>query len=154
MPNEFLDIDLLNLEKEWVQQPKKYYIWGKRLSKAKKKLEKSKVSLDLIKSEIDSMIRSDPEKHGLVKATEAAISNAVLQNEEYKKAMDRHIRLKYKVDILQTAVNAMIQRKEALESAVRLHGQSYFSIPKANSITKETVDSMLEEGRKNRRKSK
>lgn len=155
MGNQFLDIDILNLDKEWIKQPKLYFKWAKKLAKLKKALEVAKVESDLIRADLDKDIRINPNKHNIpesVKITEAVVNSAILQSNEYKVSQEKVINLKYQVDVCTSAVTAVVQRKEALENEVRLHGQSYFSTPKVKEAGKEVVESILEKNRKERRK--
>jgi len=149
--NQFLDIDILNLDKEWLLQPKIFYKYSKQYAMVRKKLEEAKIELEVVRADLDKAVRKNPEKYGISgKPTETAISGAVLLTKTYQEAQQKVIDLKYQADIYSAAVSALIQRKDALENEVRLFGQSYFSIPKADMESKDTVEKMMEENKKKR----
>jgi len=157
---EIFNIDMNILDKEWINQPKIFFRYASQLADARRRMEEVKAEADVVKAEIDLDIRSNPSNYNLEKTTEALISNLILQQEKYQKALAKIRIKKHKVDILQAAVTALEHRKSALERLVSLHGQNYFSTPKApdnagreiaEDIEKETARNLV--GRKRRRRS-
>ncbi len=125
-----LKIDETALDIEWLDQPTLMFKYGKLLAYARMEADLSKENLNLVKAELDKDIRTNPEMYAIDKITEAAIQNTILTQSKYKKAYQRYIDASFEVNILQSAVSAVDQRKTALENMVRLHGQQYFAGPR------------------------
>lgn len=126
-PNEY---DLVG---EWHKQPKGYLQYALQLAEARKELDRTEAEFKVCKAEVDSTIRENPHKYGLLeKLTEVLIANTVLLQPKHKKAQNRVIIAQEKVNMLYAMVTAWDHRKSALENMVRLHGQSYFSTPQAS----------------------
>jgi len=128
---DFFNIDQNTLDTEWVAQPKVFYEYAIKLADARRDLEQSKAALDVVRAELDSKIRINPDSFGVLKVTETVISNTIITQTGYQDSLDDMLTAKHNVDILQAAVNALDHRKSALERLVSLHGQNYFSTPKA-----------------------
>ncbi len=139
----FLDIDENVLDEEWIGQPRLYFKWARRLADARIVLDTSKSNLDIVKAELDIAIRSHPEQYGLTKITEAVVATAMPNQAKYQSALEVLRHDKHSVDILSAAVTALDHRKAALGKLVDLHGQNYFSSPRAS--TPEAEESMREE---------
>lgn len=132
--NNYVDdmrIDENILEVEWLEQPTLMFKYSKIASELKKKLDRCKDTLDLVKANLDTQIRSDPESFGATKLTEAVVTNTILKQEEYQEAQEDLIEVKYEHDLAMGAVYAINARKDALENLVKLYGMQYFAGPKA-----------------------
>lgn len=123
-------IDETALDVEWLEQPSLMMKYARVAIEARKKLDQAKEALDVAKAELDKNIRSNPERFGLEKITEGAITSAILTHKDYAKANQEMIEAKYQTDMANAAVRAVEARKDALENLVRLFGQSYFAGPK------------------------
>lgn len=123
-----IDSDLLDVE--WLDQPALLMRYARNAAQARMALDKAKEALELARAEIDKKIRTIPEKYGIEKVTEGAVQAAILTQTAFKEATDTFIQAKFDADIAQGAVNAVNQRKDALENLVRLHGMQYFAGPK------------------------
>mgnify|MGYP006921285780 CR=1 FL=1 len=123
-------IDENALDIEWLDQPQLMIKYAIHAAKAKLERDRKSVELDLVKADLDRRIRTKPEKFGIAKITEAAVTNTILGHSEYKEIQDEYMQLKYEADIAQAAVNAFDARKTALENMVKLHGQQYFAGPR------------------------
>jgi hypothetical protein len=123
-------IDDSALDVEWLEQPSLMMKYAHKAAEARRYLDQMKEKLELVKAEIDKDIRTQPEKFGIEKITENVVTNTIITQDRYKKANNTVIDAKFEVDIAQSAVIAISQRKDALENLVRLHGQQYFAGPK------------------------
>jgi hypothetical protein len=132
-----IEIDESALDIEWLEQPRLMLKYAKNAAEMQLDLDKAKQDLDIAKAEADKAIRENPERFGLEKVTEAAVSNAILISKDYKQAYQTYLDTKYEVDMARGAVNAFEQRKSALENLVRLHGQQYFAGPRVPHDLKE-----------------
>lgn len=125
-----LRIDETALDLEWLEQPSLFMKYARHLANARKILDEEKQSLDVKRAELDRNIRENPDKFGIEKITEGAISSAILTSLEYKTAYQKFLDVKYEVDMASNAIQAFNQRKDALENLVKLYGQQYFAGPK------------------------
>jgi len=141
--NETIDLEIQidenSLDVEWVGQPRMYFKYASMLADAKREQDQAKVELDLVTAELDMVIRSDPDKFGIGKVTEAAIKATVLAQKEYGKAQKAVLTAKHGVDVLGAAVTALDHRKKALEGLVQLRLANYFSEPRAPEGAKERL---------------
>ena len=135
-----LTIDPYRLDEEWVEQPEKYREVAEMTALARKEWDEAKAQLELTKAELADAIRANPEKYGLGKVTEAALTAKVIQQSAHVDAMDEVIDKRHAMDVLQGALAAMDHRKTALSKLVDLHLASYFSKPKASEGAKEQMD--------------
>jgi hypothetical protein len=125
-----LKVDPNALDIEWIRQPSLYYKYSTQAAEARKEMDASKIRLDVVLAQVQSKIRSNPDKYGLAKSTEAAIEAAVKQDPEVAKAQEDFLESKHNVALLESAVAALDQKKRALENLVSLHLGSYFAGPK------------------------
>lgn len=126
---EDIRIDEDALDIEWLNQPRLMLKYSKISAEAKMEMLLRKEGLDLIKADLDKEIRSDPEKFGIVKITETAVSNTIISHKLYKEANTAYLQAQYEADIARGAVSAVEHKKDALENLVRLFGQNYFAGP-------------------------
>lgn len=138
-----LSIDQARLDKEWLEQPRKFYQYAEALADARYGLDKAKENLDVVKANLDNKIRKDPNAFGLDgKVTEGAISGAIVLHADYTEAKNLVLEASHTVEVLTGAVRAFDQRKSALENLVRLHGQQYFAVPAAENLPPEAREHM------------
>lgn len=131
-------IDSEALDVEWLEQPRLMLNYSQHLAEQRKLLDESKQSLDVAKAEADKKIRTNPEKYGIEKITEAVVGNAILIEKGYQQAYTEYLEAKYETDMAQAAVSAFEQRKYALENLVKLFIAQYFAGPNVpRDLTKE-----------------
>lgn len=137
---DFIEIDELRLDKEWINQPRKYLDFCQQLAHVSRDLDEAKARLDVVKAEMDARIRKKPDRFGLDRATEASIAATILVTDEYQQALQEVIDAKYAKDMVGAAVGALDHRKKALEKLVELYLAGYFAEPKASRVTKEAME--------------
>lgn len=125
-----VEIDGEALDQEWLNQPKLVLKYAKHSALLQKRLDEADQNKDIAKADADKMIRSNPEKYGLEKTTDAVIANAILNEKGYQAACAAYIEAKYESGMAKGAVNAFEHRKASLENLVKLYGQQYFAGPK------------------------
>jgi hypothetical protein len=140
--SSFLEIDPLRLDQEWVDQPRLFHSYALKMANADAKVDAAKGQLDLAKAVVEKAIRDNPEEFGLEKVTESAIAACVIQQEDYQDALKLLNMLRHKASVLKVAVTALDQRKKALEKLVDLHGQDYFSTPRAKGENREKMEEL------------
>lgn len=125
-----MSIDEDALDVELLEQPRLTYKYNKILAKREQELSNTKDSLNLIKADLDKKYRSNPEKYGIEKVTDASITAAIQRDKDYQEANQEVIDAQYEYMIAKGAVDAISnQRKSALENLVKLHGMNYFAGP-------------------------
>jgi len=147
-PELILDIDKNLLDNEWLNQPKLYYNWALQLEDARVALDNVKAEFDVVQSEIDLDIRTNPENYEELpkeavdkgKITEKMVAAVLIMQKDYREAQQTVFEAKHRVGILQAAVAALDQRKKALEKLVDLHGQKYFATPRVPENSKEVIE--------------
>ena len=145
MADDLFEVDLNELDREWIRQPGLYFKYATKLADAKRTHEQKKARLELTKAELDRDIRGDPEKFNVSKITEATVAATILSQKKYKKTHKKMLDAKHHVDILDATCRTLDHRKSALERLVSLHGQNYFSTPVAQTpVDAETVQRIKE----------
>jgi len=124
-----LQIDPHGLEKEWMDQPRRMFLYAERLAEAERERNRAKEHLDVTEAQLDKIARSDPAPADLPKSTETAVRNWVIQHPDRAVAVEQLREAEYEMSLLRGAVNAMQARKSALENLVRLHLSKYYSEP-------------------------
>jgi hypothetical protein len=127
LPLDFFDLDDTRLDEEWAQQSKHYYEHALELADARAALERAKARRDLVAAEVDRDIRADPAKYNLEKITEPAVEKQVTLSRRYAQANEEVIEAKHTVDVLFATVEALEQRKKALEGRTSLWLGNYYS---------------------------
>lgn len=149
LDKSFVEIDELQLDKEWIGQPRVYLEFAEMCADAQRDWDIAKSELEMVRAELDTAIRSDPESYGLGKVTEKGVENAIPAQTEYQDAVREVIRAKHKRDVMAAAVTALDHRKKALEKLVDLQLSGYFATPRASASSREAVEDM---GRRNVRR--
>lgn len=141
--DSMFSIDPLQLDQEWLVQAQRYLELADKLAERRKTHEEAKHALDVVEAEIDKAIRIDPKEYGLdgdKAPTEPAIKRTILLQRKHAKATQAVIDAKYGVDKQGARVEAMEQRKWALQKAVDLMLAGYMAEPRASKGSKERMD--------------
>jgi hypothetical protein len=129
--DSFVEIDLDNLDDEWVNQPKLYFKWASKLADARQSLDEAEAEQELVTAELDAEIRAKPKKYKLgEKPTVQAIKAAILIQTRYTDAQQMVNACRHTLNHLQAGVNALDHKKRALEKLVDLHIHNYNSSPR------------------------
>jgi len=160
-------VDKHSLDDEYERHPAVFMHWGEQWAKAharRLELEEAlrvvrsdtKKMVELKRAEIDGSIRSNPEPFGFdKKPTEAAITNTILVNKEFREAemkaaaeiaqaSEELIDAIRNEEILKTAERAMGIKKTSLEGLTNLFLRDYF--PRLPKGVKDEVSSKKSEG--------
>jgi hypothetical protein len=135
-----LKIDEYRLDEEWVGQPRMYFEWARKHAAAVLRLDKAKSNLELTKADVDASVRATPSAYGITKITEKGVEAAVVATKDHQDAVNEVSQAKHDAAVVKAAVEALDQRKAALENLVRLHGQSYYANPRAEGEDKEALE--------------
>ena len=133
-----VSIDSDALDVEWLGQPGLIFKYSKKSAEVQQELSNAKEALELTKATLDKKIRSNPEKYGIEKITETVVSNTIISQEDFKEANQVYQEAQFEVNILRGVMDALNNKKSALENLVKLHGQNYFAGPSVpRDLTKE-----------------
>lgn len=137
----FVQFDLHRLDEEWVDQPRLFLEWSDQYANAKAELADMEAELEVMEAEAkDKQRAACCAMKSTDRPTETAIKDRVCllpQVQELKKEIREQ---QHKVDLLKGVVDTLnFHRKPGLEKAVDLHGQQYFSKPKATANMREAV---------------
>ena len=140
-----IDVDALDIE--CADQAVTFMRYAKHAAQMRKELDEAKQALDIEKAGLDGRIRKNPENYDIEKVTEGAIQSSILNNLHYQELYQRFLDVKYETDMSQSAVIAFNQKKDMLETLVKLHGQSYFAGPSVpRDLSKEREQKQKQSG--------
>jgi multidrug resistance efflux pump len=130
------------LDRNWVDQPRLRYRYGKELADAKLELSHAKANLDVTEAELDQAIRTDKEAYGLDKITETAVKATILLQPVFKSAQKKLMDCQHAVDVMYAAVSAIEHKKAALQELVRLRLSEYYSECEAPDEAREEMEDL------------
>lgn len=134
-------IDENALDIEWLEQAKLTLKYSAIKAKASFAVDEAKANIDMVKAELDKEIRNNPDDFEIPKVTESAIQAAIAVHPDFKEAQKEYHDAQYEYNMAWGAVNAIQDKKAALENLVRLHGQNYFAGPAVpRNLSKEWED--------------
>jgi hypothetical protein len=126
-----VNIDLDALEMEWLKQPTLYFKYSKQMEACADEMRELELQVDIIRSELDNEIRKEfMSRDEKKKLTEKMIEAMILQNSNYQKVVKEYNDKKYEFNILKSTVEALNQKKYALENLVKLWLGGYYATPK------------------------
>lgn len=138
-----IKIDETALDVEWLEQPRLMFKYARHCAKMEMEKDLAKERLDVIRAGLDQAIRKSPLSYKISedqKVTETLISNTILQQEEFVEANAEYLEALHEFKVAKAVVDAIQQRKDALENLVRLHGLQYFAGPRIpRNLTEERV---------------
>ena len=144
-----VQIDPDALDTEWLVQPDLMRRYTTYAAQAKRAMDDAKERLDIVRAQLEMLIRNDPRQFGLEKVTEGAITSAVTLQSEYQQASKALVDARYEFEMAQAAVRALDTKKASLENLVKLLGMSYFAGPKAPHDLTQDYTQRIEQRRSN-----
>ena len=132
-----LSIDENNLVNEWNGQANTMLDYGVRLADAMLTEDEAKAALALTDARLNREIRAAPDDYGLAKATESTVPNAVAEQPEHATAVQELNEAKYETRILKAAVEALGNRKSALQGMTDLFLRQWFADPRSREQPEE-----------------
>lgn len=121
-----IEIDPDQLDLEWLRQPQLYAKYSNAVSSLKAAADRAKERTEVVRSELDSKIRSNPESYGLAKATDTAVLSSVTASATYQQARTEQFAAAEEYSQAANALSALEHRRSALENLVKLHLAGYF----------------------------
>lgn len=130
---EDLAIDKLALDMECLRQPSLVEYYSRQLSEMAFTRDQCKEDLDILKAEVDSEIRAEPDEYGLpAKPTETAIKSVITCEPRVTAKTTEYLTLCKEYNILMGIKISLDHKKSSLEMLVKLYGQNYWADPSIN----------------------
>jgi hypothetical protein len=124
-----VQIDENALDLEWLEQAPLMMKYIEHASEKEKERDEKKEKLDFVAAQLDKEVRDHPELFGIAKVTESTVEAAIKRSTRYQGAAEDYIEAKYEARIARGAVDAIHDRKEALQELGRLLNLGYFAPP-------------------------
>lgn len=135
---EDIQIDIDQLDQEWIKQASLYQYYAKQEATALYERDQLVDALALMQAKLDGDIRLNFGAHGFEsKPTETAILNSIKQNPIYTEANSLVMKATCKAKIIGSAVRAFDHKKKALEKLTDLYLSGYWAAPKIKSEAQE-----------------
>ncbi len=129
-----LEIDELNLDREWIRQPGLYYKYASKLADARTVMSNAKSLLEITEAEVATKVRRKPDKYiSEDKVTVDAVRTAVTMHSDVRDATHKMIDSEHEVRVLEAMVSALEHKRSALTRLVELKQMDYFSEPSSKS---------------------
>lgn len=126
-PQMFI-IDSKHLDIEWGKQASNAFECSRIASQARLILEDFTRQYDVARAEAYSLIRQDPSQFGMTtKPTEAAIDAVLTCMPQLRDLSEKISAARYQFNLAQAAVNAIENKKKALEGLSSLLAMNYYS---------------------------
>jgi len=123
-----LPIDQFGLEVECRNQPSLLEEMGEIVAEVKRTAKVAKEHLEYVRAGLSDKIRKNPEICGLVKATETAISSAIVLQSEYQKAFIEMVDAEEEANVFSILLMSVEQRKSLIRDLVTLYVDKYYSL--------------------------
>lgn len=124
-----LSIDENNLDAEWQRQPVLLWEYGRELADYIQEAEEAKSALAVVTAELEMEIRNNPDAFDIPKVTEAAVQAAIPRQPEHIAASTTLQKAKHAARVYQAAVDAITQRKAALQGMTELYMRQWYADP-------------------------
>ena len=126
-----VQIDVNDLENEWVQQSALYLYYGEAHAEAVDTRDRQKQNLELMQAKLDIEYRKEwDQRFPDTKMTENGIKAVILQDMYYKKALNLYNNANHNVNLMLVAKTALDHKKKGLENLVSLKISGFYSAPK------------------------
>ena len=148
MNTKNLKINIYELENECSTQPELFANAGLEYVKLRYAANEARAVKELKEAKIGADIRANPSKYGLAKITEAAILEALKQNDHIVKAVKKCIDAEKAAEEARAIRDAYSQRSSLLKAEVDLFISNYYSDATNSSTLKEAEKKLRGSGRK------
>jgi len=122
-----ISIDIDQLEVELLTLPELYSKYALKAAEEKARVDRLKNRLDLKYAELFVDIKQNPEQYGLDKATEATIQATIQKQPDYRRLQKQYLSAKENLETYKVAMQAIEQKKHAIENLIKLMSMEYFS---------------------------
>jgi len=120
-------IDKFALEEACQDQPDLFREVGELYVSFKSEAKRLKDEVEYTRAEFQQKIRSNPDRYGLTKVTEAALSAAILLQDELNAIQKEYLEAEELASTLNIFLSSVEQRKSALKDMTSLYIYNYYS---------------------------
>lgn len=125
---QMFTIDSKHLDIEWGKQANSAFECSRIAAQARLVFEDFTRQYDVARAEAYSLIRQDPSQFGMTaKPTEAAIDAVLTCMPQLRELSEKISAARYQLNLAQAAVNAIENKKKALEGLTSLLAMNYYS---------------------------
>jgi len=124
---KWLSFDKDNLDEEFLLFPMQIYRVGTEAVQAVAERDRAKQELEMIDAKLDARIRTSPEKYGIEKVSESAISKAIMVQADHIKAQETFSDYVTTASNLQTFHNSMRDKLTCMTYEFKAWESGYFS---------------------------
>lgn len=125
-----IHIDPTKLDLEWIDQPNKRMQFSQLCADAQQLVRELKNDMDVLEAQIMLEVYQNPDKFNLPKLTVDTAKAAVELDPRVRKIKQEYLEAQNDHELLKGALDAIDDRKKALENLVSLLIADYFSGPK------------------------
>lgn len=126
-------IDINRLDTDWVAQTDMARDYGDQHAMQRKVVAGQRNAVKVLRAQLKLAAYSDPASCGLSKATQETVEAYVESHPDVVAADQAILDAQYDLDMLESAREAIVDRRKGLENLVELWGMSYFATPRAPS---------------------
>jgi hypothetical protein len=122
------EVDRRALDEQWEQQPALFLEYAEQLAETNAEVDRLKDGVEVVRAQLDSRVRKELAA-SVAKVTEAMVTAAIASDKDMIETLEILREAQKDAAILKAEVQALDQRRSALENLVRLHGQEYYAVP-------------------------
>ena len=137
-----LEINVLELDREWSIQPRLARKWNAKLAAAEAEARRQKDQFEFVEAELTLMAAENPEEFGIRKSTKDQIEAAVICHKRYQHALRDLRDAEEAVGKLKSVTIGLEHKKKGLEKEVDLWMSGYFAEPRNRDGSKEAMTDM------------
>jgi hypothetical protein len=122
------EVDRRALDEQWESQPALFLEYAEKLAEVNAEVDRLKDGVEVVRAQLDSRVRKELAA-SVAKVTEAMVTAAIASDKDMIETLEILREAQKDAAILKAEVQALDQRRSALENLVRLHGQEYYAVP-------------------------
>jgi hypothetical protein len=122
------EVDRRALDEQWESQPALFLEYAEKLAEVNAEVDRLKDGVEVVRAQLDSRVRKELAA-SVAKVTEAMVTAAIASDKDMIETLKILREAQKDAAILKAEVQALDQRRSALENLVRLHGQEYYAVP-------------------------
>lgn len=143
--SKILEINKLQLDKEWQELPSYYAYYSEELNKKRAEKDKLLQQINVLRAEKDLYYRRNPPYD--VKITESVVQSLIECDSDISTRKEKLQELDAQIALLYTAVNSIEMKKTALEYLTKLYLSGYYGTKNMTDLIGDEIRENLNKGR-------
>lgn len=139
--DDFLSVDLDNLDLDCQEHAKLVRTWGRALAAASAKAKEARNKARVVQADLRALVRANPQNYGIEPGSRGLtvdqVDDFVESSREYQQAKREVLLAEQQEDLIKTNTVALRERGERIADLVKLHGQMYWAAPRSDPVTRE-----------------